>query len=161
MRMQRIVKTLHLDSLLSQSNGIAAVAGAILGPIVEILYGPDRLLFFYALTAVIVWDWISGIAAARKDVTYSSHYGLMGIFRTIFILWFPVVANILDKLSHTPGVFFYPVIIGTMFHVLNSATANAYRAGWKRWIPSWAINFVSSEIKAKAERAMKMRGGIK
>ncbi len=33
-------------------------------------------------------------------------------------------------------------------------TANAYRAWGKKFIPQFVVDFVSSEIKAKSERAM-------
>lgn len=63
--------------------------------------------------------------------------------------------NLLDKAMNTPGFVFYAMTFGLIYHYWQSATANAYRAGWGRLIPDSVVKFVSSEIAAKTQRAMR------
>lgn len=139
-------------------NTIVAAAGATIGPILDLLYGSGRISVIMALYAVIVLDWITGIAAAHKDKTYSTEYGIRGILRTLFILAFPSLANLLDTAMGTPGFLFYAVTFGLIYHTYISLTANAARAGWDKWIPQSVLRFVGSEIKAKADRAARKKG---
>lgn len=159
--MQRYAKAFSLDGLLNRAAATAAAVGAAAGPVIERLYGSERDWILWGLLTVIFGDWVAGIAASRKDGSYRSDYGVAGILRTIFLLWFPVFANILDHIFKWPGVFFYGVTFMLIYHTFVSATANAYRAGWERWIPRKMIDFVGSEIANKANRAMRAinRGG--
>jgi phage-related holin len=144
--------------MLNWSTATAAAFGAFLGPIIDASYGSGRRTFFAVLLLAIGMDWIAGIRASKKDNSYASEYGLEGVFHTLFVLAFPALANLLDQVMHTQGAIFYSITLGILYHTLNSMTANAVRAGWERWIPSKVIKMVSSEIEAKAERAMKKKG---
>ncbi|ANY70402.1 hypothetical protein BBD42_30825 [Paenibacillus sp. BIHB 4019] len=133
---------------------MAAAVGAFLAPWIGVFYGPDRLVPILLLVVVIVLDWITGIAASHKDGTFSSEYGLReGAPRTIFLFALPVLANLFDMLLSMPGLFFYAITIGLIYHTWQSLTANAYRAGWGKWIPEPVMKMISSELKAKIDRA--------
>lgn len=140
-----------LESVVTPANGIAATIGAFLAPTFLYLYGTGRTDILVVLFVMNALDWVTGIAAAKKDYTYSSEYGLSRIPRTLFLLALPAVANLLDKVMGTPGFLFYGVTFGLIYHTWTSLTANAHRAGWP--MPKSIENLVGSEIKAKAERA--------
>jgi len=72
---------------------------------------------------------------------------------------FPALANVLDHAFGTPGLLFYAVTFGLNYHTYISLTANAARAGWSKYIPQSVLKFVTSEIKAKADRAAGKKGG--
>lgn len=133
--------------------GAFASIGLVLGPLINYFYGDGRGNFIVALSLVIIMDWIAGIAASRKDGTYTSEYGIEGILRTIVILMLPAAANLLDGILQTPGLLFYVVIFGLIYHIFQSLTANLVRAKWDRWIPSKMVEHVTSEIRAKTIRA--------
>ncbi|WP_419877977.1 phage holin family protein [Brevibacillus centrosporus] len=145
-----------LENLWTPANAIAASIGLVLTPLLRYLYGPDRFDILTVMLLFIATDWGTGIAASKKDETYSSEYGLKRIPRTLFIIAFPAFANLLDRVMGTPGFLFYGVTFGLIYHTWNSMTANAHRAGW--YVPKSVIDFVSSEIKAKADRSMKQKG---
>ncbi|WP_400162941.1 holin family protein [Brevibacillus sp. TJ4] len=140
-----------LENVATPANGWAAAAGATLAPILQYLYGSNRQDILMVLLLMIVLDWVTGIYAAKKDNTYSSEYGLSRIPRTLFLVALPAVANMLDRVIGTPGFLFFGVTFGLIYHTWTSLTANAARAGWP--VPEAIVNLVSSEIKAKAERA--------
>ncbi len=148
-------RTLSVDSVTSTVNAVFATAGGVVWSIVEAVYGSgeDRRLLIGVYAFFIFMDWVSGIAASKKDGSYSSEYGINGMLRTLFILCFPAAANMLDYILHTPGVVFYFVTSGLIFHTFNSMTANSVRAGWEKWIPNNVIQFVRSEIENKMNRA--------
>ena len=146
---------ISLDNLLNPATRTAAATGFVLAPYIDYFYGEGRNDILAVLIFFIIMDWIAGIAAAQKDHTYSSEYGINGIFRTLFILAFPAGSNLLDRAMGTPGFLFYAITFGLIYHTFQSVIANAYRAGWKRFIPQQAVNFVASEIRAKSERAHK------
>ncbi|CDQ41784.1 phage holin family protein [Virgibacillus salexigens] len=133
--------------------GLFASLGLMLSPFINYFYGDGRGHVIAGLCIIILMDWIAGIVASIKDGTYTSEYGIEGIFRTIVILLIPAASNFLDTMFNTPGFLFYGVSFGLMYHVLQSFTANSVRAKWDRWIPNWVIDFVASEIKAKTIRA--------
>ncbi|WP_274362767.1 phage holin family protein [Paenibacillus thermotolerans] len=164
--MYRLSRILSFENLTTTPASLAAVFGAIVGPVIEILYGGGRGVFLMLLLLLIIGDWITGIAAAKKHDVYSSDYGkTVGTLRTAFMLLLPAIGNWIDKVHQealgTPGVIFYVLTFGLIYHTWESMTANAYRAGWKKMIPKWVVKFVSSEIKAKTERFMKMQSGNK
>ncbi|ANY67592.1 hypothetical protein BBD42_14745 [Paenibacillus sp. BIHB 4019] len=134
---------------------IAGAIGAFLAPWIGLIYGEGRLIPILLLMVVIGLDWITGIAASQKDTTYSSEYGMQGVLRTLFLLALPVLANLLDMMLAMPGLFFYAITIGLIYHTWQSLTANAYRAGWGKWIPEAVVKLIESELKAKMERATK------
>jgi toxin secretion/phage lysis holin len=152
-------KNISISGLINWSTGIVAAVGAVFGPFIDAAYGNGRHIFFFALLLAIGMDWISGIRAAKKDDTYSSEYGLDGVYRTLFIFAFPALANQLDQIMHVSGAVFYSITLGILYHTMNSLTANAVRAGWERWIPKKVIYHVASEIQAKSERAVRKKKG--
>lgn len=83
-----------------------------------------------ALMFFIAMDWISGVRAAKKDNIYGSKYGIDGVFRTFFMLLLPAGGHLLDAVLSSPGVVFGMLVAGLLYHVLQSMTANAVRAGW-------------------------------
>ncbi|MEW9702812.1 phage holin family protein [Paenibacillus sp. SI8] len=156
---------LSLESLAKPANVGAAFAGAVIGPHLAQAFGNGKFWVFVLFLAIIGADWITGIAAAKKDDTYSSEYGISGALRTLLMLWIPFIGWLLDKVSFIvfgisqPGYAFYAITIMLAYHTWESMTANAYRAGWERWIPKSVTNFVSSEIKAKIDRAQRQKDG--
>ncbi len=100
-------ENLNLKSLSTPGNGLAATVGAVVGPHLTFLYGEGRKEVLAAFVGMIVFDWFTGIAAARRDKVYASEYGIAGISRTLFILLFPALANILDRAMGIPGFLFY------------------------------------------------------
>lgn len=131
----------------------AAALGAFFEPLIDAAYGQGRLIPIALLIFVIALDWITGIAASHKDKTCSSEYGMIGVLRTLFLLALPVLSKLLDSMLSMPGLFFYTITLGIIYHTWLSLTANAYRAGWEKWIPKSVIEHIDSELKAKVERA--------
>ncbi|MFH5187095.1 phage holin family protein [Paenibacillus sp. TAB 01] len=163
--MNRFIKAFYsLDSLAKPTNAAAGFMGTIAAPILGQLVSSGKFWVFVLFISVIAADWITGTAAAKKNESYSSEYGTSGVFRTVLLLWLPFIGYLLDQVALTvfaisqPGFAFYTITIMLIHHSWESATANAYRAGWERWIPKSVVSFVSSEIKAKAERALKQKG---
>lgn len=140
-----------LENVTTPGNGWAAAVGAVVAPFFHYLYGSERRDILVVLLVTIALDWLTGVYAAKKDMTYSSEYGLSRIPRTLFLIALPAVANLLDRVIGTPGFLFFGVTFGLIYHTWTSLTANAHRAGWP--IPKSVVNLVGSEIKAKAERA--------
>ncbi|QHT61687.1 phage holin family protein [Paenibacillus lycopersici] len=142
------------------SKAVVAAIGACLGPWIEALYGTGRIAPISVLLVAILLDWITGIAASHKDKTYSSEYGRRGVYRTLYLLVFPVLANGLDRMLETPGLLFYGITFALIYHTWQSLTANAERAGWGAIIPGWASKMVESELQAKIQRADDRRQGV-
>lgn len=94
------------------------------------------------LALLIFMDWLSGIRAAKIDNSYSSEYGIAGIWRTAFILFLPAIGHLLDRILNLEGVIFGLFAFGIIYHVLNSMTANSVRAGWEKWIDTKPSNRV-------------------
>ncbi|SFE95993.1 Phage-related holin (Lysis protein) [Paenibacillus algorifonticola] len=138
------------------STKLVTMIGGFLAPWIGLFYGPNRLIPIILLVAVTAMDWITGIAAAKKDKTYSSEYGIrQGVPRTMFLLALPVIANLFDQMFVLPGLLFYAITLGLIYHTWQSLTANAYRAGWGKWIPQAVVKLIESELRAKMERATK------
>ncbi|MUG68629.1 holin [Paenibacillus campinasensis] len=134
-------------------------AGAVLVPAFEFFYGPGDivLLTMLALLFFIVLDWMSGVSAAKKDASYASRYGIDGVIRTFFMLLLPAGGHLLDKIFGLPGFVFGTLAFGTLYHVIQSMTANTIRAGWSDWVPLPVLNllikWVKSELDQKIQRA--------
>ena len=144
---------------------IFSTAGAVLVPVFEFLYGSGNIVLYSMLALVffILLDWISGSRAAKKDRSYSSKYGIDGIFRTFFMLMLPAGGHLLDMALGIPPVLFGLIVFGLLYHTIQSATANAIRAGWGEWIPEWLLakitEWVRSELESKIDRALKRKEG--
>lgn len=140
-------------------NIIAALVGAIFVPIFEFMYGRGDVAKYImiALVFFVAMDWISGVRAAKKDHTYASKYGIDGIFRTFFIIMLPSGGHFLDMIVGTSGLIFGALAVGVLYHVMQSMTANAIRAGWGEWFPEWLItkltNWVKEELESKISRS--------
>lgn len=163
--MNRLIQSLFtLDSLAKPTNAAAAFIGVFLAPLITQAFDSGKGWVYLLFFAIICADWITGTTAAKKDKTYSSEYGRSAVPRTILMLWLPFVGWLLDKVTLTvfginqPGYAFFAITIMLAYHTWESMTANAYRAGWEKWIPKSITGFVSSEIKAKMERAQRQKG---
>jgi phage-related holin len=145
----------NFTNLLNLRTGLASLTSGALGTLLNAVYGGDLHVYFIsAIVLAVVFDWFGGIAAAKKDGSYASTYGIQGVLRTAVMLALPAWGSIIDKIIGSPvSVFFYVLWGGILFHTLVSMTANFKRAGWDRWIPNWAIEFVASEIEAKIRRS--------
>ncbi|WP_246234966.1 phage holin family protein [Bacillus aquiflavi] len=153
--------------LMSVEKTIASITGALLIPIFEFLYGEGDVVIYTmaALLFFVVMDWISGTRASKKDDTYLSKYGIDGIFRTFFILLLPAGGHLLDMIVGSPGVMFGLLSFGIIYHLIQSMTANAIRAGWGQWVPDWLLTklteWVKAEIENKMRRAEKRKEDLK
>ncbi len=111
-----------------------------------------------AILLFVVLDWLTGTRAAKKDLSYASKYGLDGLFRTFFILLLPAGGHMLDNVFGLSGVVFGLLSIGILYHIAQSMTANAIRAGWGDFFPQWILqpllNWVRSELEQKIARAI-------
>lgn len=133
-------------------------------PAFEFIYGAGEAVItsMIALTFFIIMDWISGTRASKKDNSYASQYGIDGVARTLFMLLLPAGGHLLDQLFSLPGILFGALTAGLLYHVINSMTANAIRAGWGNWLPitilEALLKWVGSELDKKVHRAAQ-RGG--
>lgn len=138
--------------------------GAVMLPVIEFLYGAGDAVVtaMIALLFFVGMDWISGSRASKKDNSYASKYGIDGIFRTFFMLLLPAGGHFLDLVFNLPGIIFGALVAGLLYHVINSMTANAIRAGWGEWLPLTVmealLKWVGSELDKKIKRAAD-RGG--
>ncbi|MBB6633572.1 phage holin family protein [Cohnella thailandensis] len=163
--MQRFIKSLmSLDTLAKPMNGVIATMGAFISPIIEYVTSSGKFWAYLFFIAIVAADWLAGITAAKKTESYRSEYGQTGVLRTIFLAFIPFIGMLLDKMASTiffidqPGVAFYGLTLMLAYHSWESMTANCARAGWDKWIPKSVLNYVASEIKAKAERAANIKG---
>lgn len=152
--------------IVDKLKGFAVALGAGLAPIFEYLYGSGEAVtgIMAALLFFVIMDWISGVQAAKRDNSYGSRYGLDGVIRTFFILLLPAGGHLLDVVLSLPGVIFGALAFGTLYHILQSMTANSIRAGWGNWIPlpvlNILINWVKSELDKKIKRAEYRKDGV-
>jgi len=148
-----------LDTLLKTGNIIAAIFGAFLVPTFEYLYGEGEVVKYLmtALVFFVAMDWITGVRASKKENSYGSKYGIDGVFRSFFILLLPAGGHLLDKVIGAPGLLFGILGAGIIYHVIQSMTANAIRAGWGAWVPDWILirltEWVKEEIESKLARS--------
>lgn len=143
-----------LSNIMHTDTGIFVAIGATIAPVMEKIYGKDHTAVVLLLIIIIIHDWIMGIAASIKDRTYSSEYGIKGIFRTIYICLYPALGNFIDYVLGTPGFLFHAITFGLIYHYWKSGVANAARAGLDKWIPDSIIRLVESEIQAKTIRSL-------
>lgn len=144
---------------MNKAYAVASTLGAVMIPVIDYLYGSGEsvVTIMSALTFFIVMDWLSGIRAAKKDNTYASKYGIDGVFRTFFMLLLPAGGHLLDNALGSPGIIFGALTVGLLYHVVQSMTANAVRAGWADFLPitvlDWILKWVGSELEKKIARA--------
>lgn len=145
---------------------MAGIIGAFLAPVFEFFYGESEVVR-YTMTALFFFlalDWISGIRASKKDLSYGSAYGIDGLFRSFFILLLPAGGHLIDKIFGSPGIVFGLISAALLYHIIQSMTANSIRAGWGKWIPDWLLNkiteWVRSEIENKLARAVERRSKV-
>lgn len=151
--MKDYLSVLDFGSLLTPRNGVVGLATGALGPILSKVYGGEMYIWFIlVLFFAILFDWIGGSIAAKKDDTYSSAYGLQGIVRTAVLLALPAWGSFIDQIFGTNFIFF-GFWGGVLFHTSISMAANFKRIGWNIWIPTWMIEWVAREIEAKIRRA--------
>ncbi|MFI8709933.1 phage holin family protein [Bacillus sp. NPDC077411] len=143
------------DIICSTQFKVAAFIGGGIGTIIELCYGKTNLVWITILCMVIALDWITGSRASKLDGTYSSQYGIEGIARTVVLFLLPSLAHWFDMGFKLPDFFFFMVTGGLIYHIFNSFTANCARIGWDKWIPTWLLESVSSEIEAKIRRSEK------
>lgn len=161
--MLNLKEMIHLDTLLKTGNILAGIAGALLVPTFEYLYGEGEVVKYLmtALVFFVAMDWISGVRASKKENSYGSKYGIDGIFRTFFILLLPAGGHLLDKVIGSPGLIFGILGAGILYHVIQSMTANAIRAGWGDWVPEWILTrlteWVKEEIESKLARSQRRK----
>lgn len=141
-------------------NGFFGAFGGIVGKILSEIYG-GKVLYWFMLSLIIaiVIDWITGSKASKKDGSYASAYGIQGIIRTGVMLSFLILAMALDKGFGTKNIILSVFWAGLLYHTLISASANIKRIGWDKWIPTWALDWIASEIEAKAKRAQSRING--
>jgi len=162
MNVKEYLSIFNISNLFTGKTGLFAVMGGSVGAFLSTIYGGEvRLTVIWALALAIALDWIGAIAAATKDKSYSSQYGIIGVLRTAVILALPVFGKLLDGALNTQGFFFYMLAVGLLYHTVVSMTANFTRAGWDKWIPLWALNFIASELEAKVKRAQNRKGDEK
>lgn len=150
---------------MNKGQAVWSGVGAAALPVFEFLYGAGETVVaaVIALAFFILMDWLSGSRASKKDNSYGSKYGIDGIFRTFFMLLLPAGGHFLDVLFKLPGVLFGLLVAGLLYHIIQSMTANAVRAGWADWLPINVLNaiikWVGAELDKKVQRAVE-RGGV-
>ncbi|HHK5547701.1 phage holin family protein [Bacillus sp. FSL K6-0273] len=153
-RIHELVKTLNVMDVINTTQfKVASVISGGLGTIFNFLYGKSNLIWIIILVWVVVLDWITGSKASKLDGTYSSQYGIEGIARTVVLFLLPSLAHLFDIAFKLPEFFYFMVTGGLIYHIFNSFTANCVRIGWDKWIPTWLLESVSSEIEAKIRRS--------
>lgn len=152
-----------MDTVLKTGNVLAGTLGSVIVPAFEFLYGEGEVVLslMAALVFFIAMDWISGIRASKKEHSYGTKYGIDGVFRSFFILLLPAGGHLLDNIIGSPGIIFGVLGAGIIYHVIQSMTANAIRAGWGEWVPEWILvkltDWVKEEIESKLARSNKRK----
>lgn len=133
---------------------IFSTAGAFLVPVFDFMYGDEDAVIsiMTALLFFVIMDWLSGVRASKRDNTYGSRYGLDGVARTFFILLLPAGGHLLDVVFNLPGIIFGALAIGTLYHVVQSMTANSIRAGWGDWLPLPVLNAIIDWVKSELDK---------
>ncbi|KAA0782574.1 phage holin family protein [Bacillus sp. BB56-3] len=161
-RIQALFKSINISDIITSTDfkAASAVSGGI-GTFLSLVYGKTNLIWIFILMMVVGLDWITGSKASKLDGTYSSQYGIEGIARTVVLFLLPCLAHMFDIAFKLPDFFFFMVTGGLIYHIFNSFTANCVRVGWDKWIPTWLLESVASEIQAKIQRsdARKDKGG--
>ncbi|MED3814395.1 phage holin family protein [Priestia megaterium] len=109
-----------LKNLANPALGVAGVVGEVISGAISALYEEN----------------INMYVAALKDGSYSSDYGIRGVFRTTVIFILPLIGRLIDVISGIPiivaGVeiseFYLFISAGLIYHSWMSMTANFARA---------------------------------
>ncbi|KXY42455.1 MULTISPECIES: phage holin family protein [Bacillus] len=153
-RIHELIKVLNISDVITSTQfKVGGVISCGLGTLFSFLYGKMNLIWIIILVWVVILDWITGSKASKLDGTYSSQYGIEGIARTVVLFLLPSLAHLFDIAFKLPEFFFFMVTGGLIYHIFNSFTANCVRIGWDKWIPTWLLESVSSEIEAKIRRS--------
>lgn len=168
--MRFTTEVFDLKNVLNPGFSVAGLTGSSLGMLLGALYGDSKLNMYVGLLLIVVvfFDWLGAIGSATKDGSYSSEYGIRGIIRTTIILMLPQVGRIMDAIAGQVVVlgvplnsFYLFISIGLIYNTWMSMTANFSRAGFDKWIPSWMLQAVASEIRAKMTRSEGLKDAIK
>lgn len=152
--MKKYIEIFDFQNLVNFKTGFFSIAGATVCDFLAGIYGGEvRLTVIGLLALTIALDWVGAIGAAIKDKTYASQYGILGVLRTAVIIALPAWANLFDNFMHTPGVAFYLLSTGLIYHTGISMTANFKRAGWDKWIGPTLTKLIESELQAKEQRS--------
>lgn len=152
--MKNYLGVFDFSNLINARYGVIGAISGAGGSILSKVYGGEMFIYFvFILLSAIAFDWMGALAAAKKDGSYGSAYGIQGIMRLAVMLALPAWGSAMDHILGTPNVLFFMFWGGILFHTLISMSANFKRAGWNVWIPTWAIDWVASEIEAKIKRA--------
>jgi toxin secretion/phage lysis holin len=154
LEMKTLFNIFDFSNLFNIRTGFAGLIGGAAGGFLSKIYGGELHIYFISVLGLtIIFDWIGGTIAAKKDGIYASAYGIQGIFRTAVMLALPVWGSLIDSIIGNPvSLFFYILWAGIFCHTSISMTANFKRIGWNIWIPTWALEWVTSEIEAKLNR---------
>lgn len=80
------------------------------------------------------------------------------------MLLLPAGGHLLDMAVKLPGPFFGALTIGLLYHIIQSMTSNAIRAGWGDWLPLGMLDAISkwvkSELDKKIQRAAARKGDV-
>jgi len=161
-RIHALIKSINISDIITSTTFKAgSVVGSGVGTFLSFIYGKTNLIWIFILMMIVGLDWITGSKASKLDGTYSSQYGIEGIARTVVLFLLPCLAHMFDIAFKLPDFFFFMVTGGLIYHIFNSFTANCVRVGWDKWIPTWLLESVASEIQAKIQRsdARKDKGG--
>ncbi len=71
------------------------------------------------LIAVVALNWLGAIGTALKDDSYSSDYGIKGIFRTTIIFVLPLIGRLIDVISGIRIVVAVVEVSGFLFIYLS------------------------------------------
>lgn len=167
--MRLVPEIYDLKNLANSVLGIAGVVGGVISGAISALYGENINLYVaLLLIAVVALDWLGAIGTALKDGSYSSDYGIRGIFRATIIFVLPLIGRLIDINPGIPIVvagveissFYLFILSGFIYHSWMSITDYFARAGYEKWIPNKMLKQVGFEINAKIARSEGRRGAI-
>jgi toxin secretion/phage lysis holin len=160
--MKNYSEVFNLSNLWNIKTGFISLFGSLVFTYLGKVYGGEvGVTIIGLLVLTIGLDWTGAIAASKKDGSYSSQYGINGVLRTCVMIALPAWGRLIDIFLNSHGFFFYLICAGLIYHTCISMTANFTRAGWDKWIPTWLLQMITSEIEAKIKRAQSRKGESK
>lgn len=122
--------------------------GAAIGLTVSIAIGGfDEMI--YALTALMIIDYITGIVAACRTGKWDSSVGFVGLAKKAVILGVIALCNTVDTAMGTHA-FRQVAICAYAVNEAGSIIENIDRAGWGKHIPAFIRNALA-RLKEKAD----------